>query len=232
MNVVVTGASRGVGRGIATFLAMDGFRVGLLARSGDLLEDVRQVIEEQGGECFTATCDLTDYEATVSAMDGMSERLGGLDALINNAGKVLRKSVLEIGVDEWRELVDANMHTMFHATKAALPHLQARGAGRIINISSISGKLPLAGGSAYAATKYAMTGFSQSIFHELRDLNIQVSTIFPGSVNTASPGHEPNADHAWKVSPEEIGQACGFILRSDPGTAIHEVEIRPLNKGK
>ncbi len=231
MNVIVTGASRGIGRGIATVLAMDGFKVGLLARSGDLLEDLRESIEAQGGESVAAACDLSDYDATVAAIDSLSEQLGGLDALINNAGTVTRKSILEITVDEWRAMVDSNIHGMFHATKAALPHLQARGAGRIINLSSISGKYPLPGGSGYAATKYAVTGFSQSIFHELRDQNIHVSTIYPGSVDSQSERHGDDSDTSWKVSPEEVGQSCAFILKSHTGTVIHELEIRPLKKG-
>src|SRR5690606_34949910 len=100
MNVVVTGASRGIGRGIATFLAMDGFNVGLLARSKDLLEDVRQSIEENGGTCFTAACDLRDYDATQAAIAALVDGLGGIDALINNAGLVIRKSVLDISIEE------------------------------------------------------------------------------------------------------------------------------------
>jgi len=223
MNVIVTGASRGIGRGIATVLAMDGFTVGLLARSGDLLNDVREGIESQGGKSVLATCDLGDYDITVAAIDDLSEQMGGIDAL--------RKSVLELSVDDWHAMVDTNIHGVFHATKAVLPHLQARGGGRIINLSSISGKYPLPGGSGYAATKYAVTGFSQSIFHELRDQNIQVSTIYPGSVDSQSERHDSNSDSSWKVSPEEVGQACAFILKSHSGTVIHELEIRPLKKG-
>ena len=230
MNVLVTGASRGIGRGIATFLAMDGFNVGLLARSKDLLEDVRQSIEENGGTCFTAACDLRDPDRTQLAVAALVDGLGGVDALINNAGLVIRKSVLDISMEEWHAMIDTNVNGLFYATRAVLPHLLDRGGGHIINISSISGKVPLAGGSGYAASKYAVTGFSQSLFQELRDYNIKVTTIYPGSVDSESHRHDPAKDHSWKVTPEEIGQACRDVLRTSPGTCFSELEVRPLRK--
>lgn len=228
MKVIVTGASKGIGRGIALFLAMDGFDVGLIARSGDLLEDLRQGIEEQGGTCFSAACDLRDSDATAAAMAATIDGLGGVDALINNAGLVIRKSALEITLEEWHALVDTNINGLFYATRAVLPHMQEQGRGHIINISSISGKVPLPGGSPYAATKYAVTGFSQSLFQEVRDFGIKVTTVFPGSVDTES--HRRDADNTWKVSPEEVGQACAQVLRTDPGTVLSEVEIRSLKR--
>lgn len=230
MKVVVTGASRGIGRGIATFLAMDGFDVGLLARSGDLLEDVRQSIEENGGTCFTAACDLRKYDETQAAIAALVDGLGGIDALINNAGLVIRKSVLDISIEEWHAMMDTNVNGLFYATRAALPYLVERGAGHIINISSISGKVPLPGGSGYAASKYAVTGFSQSLFQELREYNVKVTTIYPGSVDSESHRHDPSKDHSWKVTPEEIGQACRDVLRTSAGTVFSELEVRPLRK--
>ncbi len=230
MKVIVTGASKGIGRGIASYLAMDGFEVGLLARSKDLLEDLRQSIEEEKGVCFSAACDLRDYDETQYAIGALIDRMNGIDALINNAGLVIRKNVFDIGLDEWRAMVETNVNGVFNATRAVLRHMKEQQSGHILNISSISGKVPLPGGSAYAATKFAVTGFSQSLFHEVREHNIKVTTIFPGSVDSESHRHDPTAGESWKVSPEEIGQACRDALRPAPGTCIHEIEIRPLRK--
>ena len=230
MKVIVTGASKGIGRGVASFLAMDGFEVGLLARSGDLLEDLRQSLEEQGGTCFSTTCDLRDPHETNSAMAATIDGLGGLDALINNAGLVIRKSALDLSIDEWRTMLDTNVSGLYYATRAVLPHFIEQKRGHIINLSSISGKVPLPGGSGYAATKFAVAGFSQSLLHEVREHGIKVTTIYPGSVDSESHRHDASADYSWKVTPEEIGQACSFILRGDPGTVISELEIRPLNR--
>jgi 3-oxoacyl-[acyl-carrier protein] reductase len=230
MRVIVTGASRGIGKGIASFLAMDGCSVGLIARNAEMLGDACASIRERGGMAFGAACDLRDFEVTQAAVQSLAEDLGGVDALVNNAGIVLRKSVWDISIAEWRALVDTNISGVIHATKAVLPIFKAQGHGHLINISSISGKNPLAGGSAYAATKYAITGFTQSLLLEVREFGIKVTAIYPGSVDSASHRHDAAADHSWKVTPEEIGQACAQALRSAPGTVISEIEIRPLRR--
>jgi len=124
-------------------------------------------------------------------------------------------------------MIETNVSGVFHATRAVLPYLKAQGHGHIINVSSISGRLPLQGGSGYAASKYAVTGFSESLLLEVREHGIKVTTIFPGSVDTAS--HQAAGDDAsWKVRPEEIGQACRDVLRTAPGTCISRLEVRPL----
>ncbi len=230
MKVIVTGASKGIGRGIATYLAMDGMTVGLLARSQELLEDLAQGIRDQGGACETAACDLRDLDATTGAIGELADKLEGVDALVNNAGLVIRKNVFDLSPEEWRRMIETNVNGVFYATRAALPHLQRSGGGHIINISSISGKLPLPGGSGYAASKYAVTGFSLSLFQELRDHNITVSTIYPGSVDSESHRHGDQTDTSWKVAPEDVGKVCRDILTAASGTAISELEIRPLRR--
>ncbi len=230
MKVIVTGASRGIGKGLASYLAKDGFSVGLIARSAEALGDACASIRDQGGTAFGAACDLRDAEMTAAAIQELSAELGGVDALINNAGIVLRKSVWDISLDEWRALVDTNLSGLFYATRAVLPLFKAQGHGHLINLSSISGKVPLPGGSAYAATKFAVTGFSQSLVSEVRDFGIKVTAIFPGSVDSGSQRHDPAADHSWKLTPEDIASTCAHVLRAAPGTLISEVEIRPLRR--
>lgn len=230
MRVIITGASKGIGRGIATFLATDGFEVAVLARSKDLLEELRKSIESEGGTCVTATCDIRDPEETENAIVAAAKALGGLDAIVNNAGIVIRKPATELSVDEWRAMIDTNISGVFYATRAVLKLFRKQGHGHIINVSSISGKVPLPGGSAYAATKFAVTGFSQSLFQEVRDFGVKVTTIFPGSVDSASHRHDDDANHDWKVTPEEVGHACATVLRTASGTVITELEIRPQNR--
>jgi 3-oxoacyl-[acyl-carrier protein] reductase len=230
MKVIVTGASKGIGRGISTVLGRHGHAVGVLARSEHLLAELQSEIRGSGGICHIAACDLRDPEVTLAAVDRLVDALGGIDALVNNAGLVTRKSALEISLEEWRDLIDTNVHGLFHATRAVLPRLTEQGHGHIINVSSISGRLPLPGGSAYAASKYAGTGFSESLFHEVREFGVKVSTIFPGSVDSASHRHDPSEDTNWKVQPEEVGDACRALLETSPGNCISRLEIRPLKK--
>ncbi len=230
MKIIITGASKGIGRGIATFLAREGFEVGLLARSGDLLAELEEKIKTAGGRCASLSCDLRDPDATSGAIDRLVRELGGVDGLINNAGLVIRKDVFTLTLEEWQAMLETNVAGVFYATRAVLPHLKSQRRGYIINISSISGRLPLRGGSGYAATKYAVTGFSDSLFLEVRDHGIQVTTIYPGSVDSESHRHDAEEDTSWKVRPEEVGQACRDILRMEPGTCISQLEIRPLRK--
>lgn len=225
MKVIITGASKGIGRGIAQVLAADGMEVGLLARSTDQLKSLHAEITEAGGTSHVAPCDLRQPDRTEAAIGSLIDELGGVDALINNAGIVTRKSAWDIRLDEWHAMMETNVNGMFYATRTVLPHLKRQQSGHIINISSISGRLPLPGGSAYAASKYAVTGFSESLFQEVRDEGIKVTTIFPGSVDT-----NPDADSGWKVTPEEVGEACLGILKTRPENLISRVEIRPARK--
>lgn len=228
MKIIVTGASRGIGRGIATVLAREGMNVGLMARSSEDLASLQHELASAKGKCVLRSCDLRNHAEVEAAVADLVNALEGVDGLVNNAGVIIRKSVFDLSVDEFREMVETNVCGVFHLTKAVVPRLRDQGHGHIINIASISGRNPLPGGSGYAATKYAVTGFSQSLFQEVREHGIKVTTIYPGSVDSASRRHDPTADHSWKVSPEEVGRACLDVLLTAPGTVVSELEIRPL----
>ena len=231
MNVILTGASKGIGRGIAIALAKAGCNLGLLARSQDELEAVAEACRACGDiQVFTRPCNLRSADDTQAAIDALTSALGGLDAIINNAGLIIRQDVKTISLDDWHAMVETNINGVFYTTRAAIPHFQTNGHGHIINISSISGRMPLPGGSGYAATKYAVSGFSESIFLELRDDNIKVTVIFPGSVDSQSHRHDPAAPTDWKVQPEAVGDACWSILNTSPGNCISRLEIRPLHR--
>lgn len=230
MKIIITGSSRGLGKGIARYMAAAGHTVGMLARSQELLDKLQAEFSVHGIHHPAVACDLRDPAAADRAMKQLMDRMGGVDALINNAGLVIRKNCFDLSLDEWHDMVNTNINGLFYATRAVLEPMKAQGSGHIINISSISGRLPLAGGSAYAATKFACTGFSQSLFLEVRDFGIKVTTVYPGSVNSASHQDRPEEDHSWKVSPVEVGQACLDVLETRAGMCISELEIRPLSR--
>lgn len=230
MKVIITGASKGIGKGIALALAEAGHQVGLLARSYSLLQNVQKEIELKGGTCHISACDLRDHDSTARAISSLMEAMQGVDALVNNAGLVIRKDVFTLPLDEWRAMIETNVNGVFYATRAVLPTMKEQRSGDIINISSISGRLPLPGGSGYAASKYAVTGFSESLFQEVRDYGIRVATIYPGSVDSESRRHDPAEDHSWKVKPEEVGYACRDILQMPRNTCVSALEIRPLRR--
>lgn len=228
MRVIVTGASSGIGNGIARVLARSGATVGLVARPSPRLDMAAADIVAEGGIATVIPCDLREPEVVAAQFLDCIDSWGGIDALINNAGLVIRKSVWELTVSEWRELVETNLSGLYYATRSVLPAMRAQGSGHIINVSSISGKVPLPGGSAYAATKFGVSGFSQSLFQEVRDFGIKVTTIYPGSVASASLRHDPAADHSWKVTPDQVGDACLSLLQTPPSVCVSELEIRPL----
>ena len=228
MKVIITGASKGIGRGIALELAAQGCEVGGLARSTDELESLREEISTARGVCHIATADLRDRGSVERGIQALSNALGGIHALINNGGVVIRKNVFDLSPDEWHAMIETNVNGLYYATRAVLGTMRKQGRGHIINISSIAGKVPLNDGSGYAASKFAVTGFSQSLFLEVRKLGIKVTTVYPGSVDSMSHRHDPEADHSWKVTPREVGRACWDVLNTRPENLISELEIRPL----
>ncbi len=231
MKVIITGASKGIGRGIAAALAAKGHDLGLIARSSELLDELSAACGvHRLGRCAAAPCDLRSWQETHAAVEHIVAELQGVDALINNAGLVIRKDASTLSLDEWHAMVETNVNGLFYATRSVLPHLKRQRSGVVINVSSISGRVPLPGGSGYAATKYAVTGFSESLFHEVRDDGIRVATIFPGSVDSESHRHNADTDHSWKVKPEEVGEVCHAILTTPAATCISQVEIRPLRR--
>ncbi|OVE80280.1 hypothetical protein BVY02_00660 [bacterium J17] len=222
MKVIITGASKGIGKGVAEVLASSGFQLGLIARDEQSLKQLQDNLETAA---HYRVADLRNHEAASKAMSELLDELQGIDALINNAGLVLRTDIFNISYEQWRAVQETNVNSYFSCTKAVVPLMREQGSGHIINVSSISGRLPLKGGSAYAASKYAVTGFSESLFLEVREHGIKVSTIFPGSVDTESHSSD---DNTWKVSPKEVGEACLGLLQTSPTNCISRLEIRPL----
>jgi short-subunit dehydrogenase len=121
---------------------------------------------------------------------------------------------------------------MFNCCKAAIPHLRQRGGGWIVNISSLASKNPFAGGAAYCASKAAVNAFSEALMQELRDDNIRVTYVLPGSVATGFSGREPDAGTDWKLLPEDVAHAIADVLRHPARSLPSRLEIRPSRPKK
>ena len=230
---VVTGASRGIGLALSRRLVDAGATVAGMARSGD---DLERVAETLGDRFEPVVCDVTDAPAVKDAIDGVAERHGRLDVLVNNAGLGRFDDVDALEVDAWDVQVDTNLSGVFHCTRAAVPHMKAQGearpkdetAGFIVNVASIAGLIGNPTLSAYNATKFGLRGFSDSIMKELRPHGIKVSCLYPGSVDTgfgADAGHDANPD---AMSPESIAAAIVHVLEAPHGTLISEMVLRPM----
>jgi len=194
---LVTGAARGIGRGIAEALAAEGVHLALadlgaaekaalayrLARPADLEETVR-LAAARGVQAIPLVGDVTraaDVEALVAET---TRRFGGLDILINNAGILVAGPFEALTEPQWDRLMAVNVKGVFLCTQAALPHLRERGEGAIVNVSSISGKTGRAFTAAYAASKFAVIGLTQALAQELGPANLRVNAVCPGLLRT------------------------------------------------
>jgi 3-oxoacyl-[acyl-carrier protein] reductase len=224
-RVIVTGASRGLGRVLATELARAGWQVGAIARDGEALK----TLAGEHSEICVAAADLTQAEEARVAVDALATSMGGLDAIVNNAGKVHFEAFDEMTSPGFEAVIRQNLLTAVHSTQAALPWLQRQESASIVQISSISGIQPLPGGSAYAAAKHALVGWTRSIFSELRHQGIRVSLIHPGSISTERAQIPPEkASVRDPMDPAQVAAALLQVLEAPPGTVLSEVEIRPL----
>lgn len=219
---LVTGASEGIGKEIARQLVAQGVRVGMLARSRDRLE---AAAAESGEGALALPGDVTRLADLEQAVARLEERFGGLDYLVNNAGVGVFKPVHELSPEEWQRVLETNLTGPFLATRAAVPAMQRRGGGHIVNIGSLAGKNAFAGGSAYNASKFGLIGFSEAAMQDLRYLGIRVSTVLPGSVNTAFGGNRAEAE--WKIQPEDVAEAVLYVLQSNPRVMPGQLELRP-----
>ncbi len=230
---VVTGGSRGIGLAIARALVAEGVQVAITGRSAAHLSSARPSIEASGpGAVETLQADVRRYDEVKGAVGAAVARFGGLDILINNAGVGVFSDVGSMTPAQWAEVIDTNLTGVFNACHAALPHLRSRGGGFIINISSLAGKNPFAGGAAYCASKSGLNAFSEALMQEVRFDDIRVSYVMPGSVATGFSSGDETKGADWKIRPQEVAEVVVNLLRHDPRSLPSRVELRPSKPRK
>ena len=219
---IVTGATRGIGRGIATALHAEGARVYLTGRDPAAATRAATAV---GPRAVGLACDVRDEAQVRHVFDRIASD-GGLDILVNNAGIGIRGPVAEMSPDDWRATVETNLNGAFYCVRGAVPLMRARGGGYIFNISSLAGKNPIAGLAAYNASKFGLNGFSEALMMELRYDGIRVSYLMPGSVNTGF-GGGTTAKQDWALQPEDVAEVVLDLLRSPARALYSRVELRP-----
>jgi len=212
---IVTGASRGIGRATAIALARRGVSVALAARSREALAAVEQEIRKLGGRALPIPTDVSDEAAVAAMVEKSARELGPIDLLVNNAGTLERAPVVEIDSAAWDRMLDVNLKGAFLCTRAVVPSMIERGRGRIVNVSSISGKLGTPLLTAYCASKWGLLGFSLATAEELKPKGIQVFSVCPGSVNTVMlqqglPGAAPD------MEPEDVASVIVYLGTEAP----------------
>jgi NADP-dependent 3-hydroxy acid dehydrogenase YdfG len=226
---VVTGAGRGIGKAIAAALAAEGVHVVLAARTAAEIENGAGEIRASGGLATAIRADMTDEKQVVGLVEEALKVNGSVDILVNNAGIGVFKPVVAMQVSEFDAMWNVNMRGVFLATRAVLPSMIRTRKGAIVNIASLAGKNTFKGGAGYGATKWALRGFSGSLMLEVREHNIRVVTICPGSVDTSfSPGGKKGAQI---TQPEDVASAVIFAVTAPERSMFSEIDLRPTNPG-
>jgi len=223
----ITGGSKGIGYGIAEKLVQEGVNVALTARRENEVQEAARRLSEMGpGRALGLVCNVRNLEEQQEAVRRTVEAFGSLDFLVANAGVGSFAPIDEMSVETWHDIIDTNLTGVFYSVKASVEELKKR-EGYIVTISSLAGRNPIAGGSAYNASKFGLNGFSEAIMLDLRQSGVRVSHIMPGSVATHFGGHEPNDEDAWKIQPEDIAEIVLGLFTMHPRTLPSRVEVRP-----
>lgn len=224
---VVTGGTKGIGYAIAENLLKKSSRVFICARSK---REVREALGalSKSGDVSGEVCDVRSEDQVRLMLEECARVYGGPDILINNAGVgIIGKTVEEMSGDEFRQTLETNLIGVFYACHYAIPLMKKRGGGYIINISSLAGQNPHPRMAAYNASKFALNGFSEAMMQEVRQDNIKVSYICPGSVNTSFGGDTPDSEKAWQLQPADIAQTVLELLAMNDRALPSKIEIRP-----
>jgi len=232
---LITGGSRGIGYALAEALLREGDHVAITGTSGDGVMRAEHALAAACGDAGRVAglvCDVRDVSSVELAVRTVVARFGGLDALVNNAGVGGGVPVAEMSHDEWERIIGINLTGVFSFCKAVIPDLRTRGAGWIVNVSSLAGANPFAGGAAYCASKAALNAFSEALMQELRYDNIRVTCVMPGSVDTGFSGREPGSGADWKLLPEDVAHAIVDVMNHSPRSLPSRVEIRPSRPRK
>ncbi len=221
---IVTGASRGIGRAIATRLAADGRHVVCVSRSQGPLDELVAEIQAAGGSANAMTCDISDFTAVAEMVEGAFKEHGRLDILVNNAGITKDNLILRMSDEEWDDVINTNLKSVFVACRAAARPMMKGKFGRICNIASTSGLVGNSGQANYAAAKSGLTGFTKTIARELGKKNITANCVAPGFIATDMTKDLPAAvtEHIKGVistrelgQPEDIAAAVAYVTSDE-----------------
>lgn len=225
---LISGGNRGLGEAMAVALASAGAAVALVARDITLLRKVKASILESGGKAEFFTADVTDEQDVAVMHQAVTETLGPVDILINNAGTNIRKEIPDFTLAEFRSVIDSSLISAFLLSRAVVPTMRARGYGRILNIASTMGHVSLPMRTAYSSAKSALLGFTRSLALEVAPVGVTVNSISPGpfvtDMNTAIINN-PEANRQFLTSLpvgrwgklNEIGALACYLCSEDAG---------------
>ncbi len=227
----ITGASKGIGYGIAKTLLDKGMKVAITSRTIRAAKQAAESLSKDPAKVLALESDVSSLASETKAVKAVIDHFGQLDVLVANAGVGHFAAIDSLTEEDWKETIDTNLTGVFNSVKASIEALK-KSKGYIITIASLAGTNFFENGAAYNASKFGLVGFSQAIMLDLRKYGIKVTTIMPGSVATHFNNHIPGDADAWKIQPEDIGQIVADLLNMNPGTLPSKIEVRPAMPAK
>jgi NADP-dependent 3-hydroxy acid dehydrogenase YdfG len=233
-TVIVTGGSRGIGRILSLRLAKDKAKIVITGRNEEALENTTVEIKKYTDNVLAIKADVSVYDDVKKVVKESVNRFENIDYLINNAAIMTHKYLKDFNVEEWKKVLDVNVAGTFMMCKEVLPHmlkLSSTTGGTIVNVASMSGRHGYERGSAYSASKFALTGFAESIFKEVREFNIRVMTIYPSMVDTSFK-EESSLKEIGKgvyMRAEDVADSILFAMKLPQRAMLKEIEIWGTN---
>jgi NADP-dependent 3-hydroxy acid dehydrogenase YdfG len=234
--VAITGASSGIGEATALACARAGAAVALAARRTERIEALAQRILADGGRAIAIETDVGEEAQARAFVERAHAELGRLDVLVNNAGTMLLGPIESAPTEEWRRMIHANVFGVLYCTHAALPLMREQGAGHIVNVSSVAGRVARQGSGVYNLTKFGVGAFSESLRQEGVAIGVRVTLIEPGAVSTELAGHNrpeireqiaKRFGDVERLTAEDIAAAVLYAIGQPKHVSINEVLVRP-----
>jgi short-subunit dehydrogenase len=231
-NVLVTGASRGLGAALSAELLARGHRVVMTARhEGDLARLTHALREQHGERINFVVADLANPMAAQHLVGQVEQRFGALDALVNNAGTGTYKPLTEWSADEVTTCMNVNLLAPMLLTQAVLPGMVARRRGYIINVASDLARRPLANMAPYVASKFGLLGFSGSVLREAKSHGIKVTAVLPGIIDTAFNGAvQGSKEETWALRPQALASQIAALFELPENVLVDELTIHPQHQ--
>ena len=236
LTVFITGATSGIGKATAEFLAKHNYRLILCGRNQDRLKELKQTLSKQT-TITTLQFDVRDKEAVFSAIESLPENFRDIDVLINNAGNAHGMSSIQDGdINDWDAMLDINVKGLLYVSRAILPKMIEKNTGFIVNIGSTAGKEVYPKGNVYCASKSAVEAINKGMRMDLNQYNIRVSAIHPGLVETAFSDvrFKGDTERAKKVyqgykalQPEDIAEIIHFVITRPYHINIEDLVVFP-----
>jgi 3-oxoacyl-[acyl-carrier protein] reductase len=228
---IVTGGSRGIGKYISKRLASEGASVVIAGRTIADLRIAQEEIAADGGRAIAVQTDVSNEKSVHRLLSKTLTEFGTIDILINNAGQYMEKTITDMSLEEWNNVIETNLTGPFLLTRAVLPEMIEKRDGTIVMISSTSGKRAKANSAAYSASKFGIEGFSEALLREVREYNVRVIVVTPSSVDSSErdPQQILKGGEGARLRGEDVAEVVVEAIKLPPRALIREVELWATN---